>query len=43
MALSDPLEMLINIKHLESPHVAIDNYKKGDLLSIHGKGHYSCL
>jgi hypothetical protein len=28
MALTDPLEMLINIKHLESPHVAIDNYKK---------------
>ncbi len=28
MALSDPIEMLINIKHLESPHVAIDNYKK---------------
>jgi hypothetical protein len=28
MALSDPVEMLINIKHLESPHVAVDNYKK---------------
>ena len=28
MALNDPAEMLINIKHLESPHVAIDNYKK---------------
>jgi hypothetical protein len=28
MAMSDPLEMLINIRHQESPYVAIDNYKK---------------
>lgn len=28
MSMSDPLEMMINIKHLESPLVAIDNYKK---------------
>jgi hypothetical protein len=28
MALSDPLEMLIHIRHLESPHVAVDNYKR---------------
>jgi len=28
MSLSDPLDMLINIKHLETPFVAIDNYKK---------------
>lgn len=28
MAVSDPLEMMINIKHHESPLVAIDNYKR---------------
>lgn len=28
MSMSDPLEMMINIKHQESPLVAIDNYKK---------------
>lgn len=28
MALSDPLEMLWNVKHLELPNVAVDNYKK---------------
>lgn len=28
MALSDPLDMLINIKHLESPYIAVDNYKR---------------
>ena len=28
MSMSDPIDMLINIKHLESPHVAIDNYKR---------------
>jgi hypothetical protein len=28
MALNDPLEMLWNIKHLEQPNEAIDNYKK---------------
>jgi hypothetical protein len=28
LALNDPIEMLINIKHHESPHVAIDNYKR---------------
>lgn len=28
LALNDPIEMLINIKHHDSPHVAIDNYKK---------------
>jgi len=28
MAMNDPLDMLINIRHLESSHVAIDNYKK---------------
>lgn len=28
MALNDPLQMLWNIKHLESPNVAIDNYKR---------------
>ena len=28
MALSDPLEMLKNIKHLEQPNIAIDNYKR---------------
>lgn len=28
MALSDPLEIIGNIRHLESAHVALDNYKK---------------
>lgn len=28
MALNDPMQMLWNIKHLETPNVAIDNYKK---------------
>ena len=28
MALNDPLDMLWNVKHLESPNVAVDNYKK---------------
>lgn len=28
MSLSDPLEMLKNIKHLEQPNSAIDNYKR---------------
>lgn len=28
MCMNDPLEMLINVKHHESPFVAIDNYKK---------------
>lgn len=28
MALNDPIEMLWNIRHLEEPNVAIDNYKK---------------
>lgn len=28
MALSDPLEMMVNIKHYQSPFVAVDNYKK---------------
>jgi hypothetical protein len=28
MSMSDPLEMMINIKHHESPLIAIDNYKK---------------
>jgi hypothetical protein len=28
MALNDPLEMLWNVKHLEQPNVAVDNYKK---------------
>ncbi len=26
--MNDPLDMLVNIKHQESPYVAIDNYKK---------------
>jgi hypothetical protein len=26
--MNDPLEMLVNIKHLESSQIAIDNYKK---------------
>jgi hypothetical protein len=28
MAMNDPLEMLRNIKHLETSQIAIDNYKK---------------
>lgn len=28
IALQDPIEMLQNIRHLSSPQVAIDNYKK---------------
>lgn len=28
MALKDPLDMLRNIKHLQSAQVAVDNYKK---------------
>lgn len=28
MALQDPIEMLANARHLSSPQVAIDNYKK---------------
>ncbi len=28
MALNDPLSMIWNVKHLEEPNVAIDNYKK---------------
>ena len=28
MALNDPLDMIINIKHLDSSQRAIDNYKK---------------
>ena len=28
MALNDPLLMLWNVKHLESPNIAVDNYKK---------------
>jgi len=28
MALNDPLTMIWNIKHLEEPNIAIDNYKK---------------
>lgn len=28
MALNDPLEMLWNVKHLESANIAVDNYKK---------------
>lgn len=28
MALNDPLSMLWNIKHLEEPNIAVDNYKK---------------
>lgn len=27
-ALADPIEMLKNIRHLGSPQIAIDNYKK---------------
>ena len=28
MALNDPLDMLVNIKHLDSAQTAVDNYKK---------------
>jgi len=28
MALKDPLDMLRNIKHLQSAQIAVDNYKK---------------
>jgi len=28
MAVKDPVEMLMNIRHLNSSHVAVDNYKK---------------
>ena len=28
MALKDPLDMLYNIKHLVTPQIAVDNYKK---------------
>ena len=28
MALNDPLDMLWNVKHLEQPNIAVDNYKK---------------
>ena len=28
MAMNDPLQMLWNVKHLESPNIAVDNYKK---------------
>ena len=28
MALNDPLEMLWNVKHLETPNIAVDNYKR---------------
>lgn len=28
MALKDPLDMLYNIKHLQNPQEAVDNYKK---------------
>jgi hypothetical protein len=28
MAIQDPLQMLWNVKHLERPNVAVDNYKK---------------
>lgn len=28
MALSDPLEMLWNVRHFEEPNVAVDNYKR---------------
>ena len=28
MALNDPLKMLWNIKHLEEPNIAVDNYKQ---------------
>lgn len=28
LALNDPLDMLWNVKHLETPNIAVDNYKK---------------
>lgn len=28
MALNDPLEMLWNVRHFETPNVAVDNYKR---------------
>lgn len=28
MALNDPIDMLWNVKHLEEPNIAVDNYKK---------------
>lgn len=28
MAVNDPIEMLWNVKHLEQPNIAVDNYKK---------------
>ena len=28
LALQDPIEMLKNVRHLTSPQIAIDNYKK---------------
>jgi len=28
MALNDPIEMLWNVKHLEKPNIAVDNYKR---------------
>lgn len=28
MAMNDPIEMLWNVKHLEQPNIAVDNYKK---------------
>ena len=28
MALHDPLDMLQNVRHLGSPQIAVDNYKK---------------
>ncbi len=37
MALNDPIEMLWNIKHLEEPNVAIDNYKKDIYIAMTDK------
>ena len=34
MALKDPLDMLYNIKHLQNPQTAVDNYKKEIYLSF---------
>ena len=28
MALNDPIDMLWNVRHLEQPNIAVDNYKK---------------
>ena len=28
MALNDPLEMLWNTKHMETPNIVVDNYKR---------------